>query len=125
MNDKIANENEVESVNEVQGAFQESLQRNNSKIKADRAAAISEDTEIIYRRTIEDLELDIKKMKRERDNMLDLSPTDANSLILASNFDSKVYVEKDLRLSLSIRNTEIKLDIAKDRFAHLFVNNIK
>jgi hypothetical protein len=113
----------ADEVKVVGGAFQEALQRNNSKIKADRATAIAEDTEILYKRTIEDLELSVKKMKREQENMLDLSPTDTTSLVLASDFNSTAYVEKDLKLSVKIRNTEIELDLAKKRFAYLFGGN--
>jgi len=109
----------VKTENEV-GAFVESLKRNNSKIRADRAASISEDTQLVYKRQIEDLSVLIRKMKREQENMLDLSPTDAQSLVLATDFDSKTYVEKDVELGVKIRNTEIKLEIAKKRYAHLF-----
>ena len=59
-------------------------------------------------------------MKREQENMLDLSPTDATSLMLASDFESKEYVAKDLELGVKIRNTKIKLEIAKKRYAYLF-----
>lgn len=104
----------------IKGKFLESLQRNNQKIRKDRAAAISEDTELIYKREIEDLELSIKRMKREQENMLDLSPTDAQSLVLASDFNSKEYVNKDIKLGLNIREAEIKLEIAKKRFEYLF-----
>lgn len=52
--------------------------------------------------------------------MLDLSPTDATSLVLASDFDAKNYVEKDLELGVKIRNLEIKLEIATKRYAYLF-----
>ena len=52
--------------------------------------------------------------------MLDLSPTDALSLVLASDFDSKAYVEKDIELGVKIRNAKIKLEIAKQRFNYLF-----
>ncbi len=102
------------------GAFRESLKRNNSRIREDRALAISEDTEIVYKRTIEDLEMVLKKMKREQENMLDLSPTTADSLIIASDFDSAAYVDKDIDLSVKIRNTEIKLELARARFGYLF-----
>jgi hypothetical protein len=34
-----------------QGAFGESLQRNNKQIRRDRAIAITEDAEMIYKRT--------------------------------------------------------------------------
>ncbi len=102
------------------GAFFSSLKRNNRQIRDDRATAIAEDTELVYKRKIEDLELCIKKMKREQDNMLDLSPTNAQSLILASDFDSTQYVEKDIDLGIKIRNTEITLEIAKKRYQYLF-----
>ena len=52
--------------------------------------------------------------------MLDLSPTDARSLVLASDFDSSEYVVKDIELGVKIRNAEIKLNIAKKRYEYLF-----
>lgn len=104
----------------LQGEFAESLKRNNKQIRNDRAQAIVEDTELVYKRSIEDIELSLKKMKRERDNMLDLSPTNAQSLMLASDFDSNAYVSKDLELGVKIRNTAIKLEVAKEQFNKLF-----
>jgi hypothetical protein len=59
-------------------------------------------------------------MKREQENMLDLSPTDAQSLVLASDFDSANYVEKELELGVKIRNEEIRLEIAQKRYDYLF-----
>ena len=103
-----------------QGAFSDSLRRNNRKIREDRAIAISEDTELIYKRKIEDLDLSIKKMQREQENMLDLSPTDAQSLVLASDFNSEEYASKDIDLGVKIRNAGIKLEVAQKRYAHLF-----
>lgn len=105
---------------EEQGAFFTSLKRNNKQIRDDRATAIAEDTQLVYKREIEDLELSIKKMKREQENMLDLSPTNAQSLILASDFDSAVYTKKDIDLGVKIRNAEITLDIAQKRYDYLF-----
>jgi len=102
------------------GAFLESLKRNNRQIRSDRAEAIGEDTELVYKRIIEDLELSVRKMKREQENMLDLSPTNAQSLVLASDFNSTIYVDKDVELGVKIRNTEIKLEIAKKRYNYLF-----
>lgn len=109
---------EVEDVKT--GAFITSLQRNNSKIRADRAQAIGEDTKLIYKRKIEDLDVSIKRMKREQENMLDLSPTSADSLVLASDFNSDGYAQKDIDLGVKIRNAEITLEIAKKRFVYLF-----
>lgn len=109
----------MEDVNE-RGAFVDSLKRNNKQIRDDRATAIAEDTQLVYKRAIEDIEISIKRMKRERENMLDLSPTDARSLVLASDFDSASYVNKDMELGVKIRNAEIKLEIAKTHYIYLF-----
>lgn len=105
---------------EMKGAFIESLQRNNKKIREDRAVAIAEDAQLLYKREVEDLEIQIKQHRRERDAMLDLSPTNADSLVLASDFDSKNFVNKDIELGVKIRNLEIKLEIAKTRYTELF-----
>ncbi len=105
---------------EITGAFISSLKRNNKQIREDRATAIAEDTELVYKRTIEDIELSIKKMKRDKENMLDLSPENAQSLILASDFNSTEYVKKDINLGIKIREAEIELDIAKKRYEYLF-----
>lgn len=102
------------------GVFIESLQRNNKKIREDRAIAISEDAQMLYKREIEDIELQIKRLHREREGMLDLSPTHADSLVLATDFDPKGFVDKDLELGVKIRNLEIKLDIARKRYSILF-----
>ena len=107
-------------VEEPFGAFVSSLKRNNKQIRDDRAQSIAEDTDMVYKRQIEDLELSVKKMRREQENMLDLSPTNSMSLIVASDFDSTAYVDKDIELGVKIRNTEIKLEIAKKRYAYLF-----
>ena len=102
------------------GAFVDSLKRNNQQIREDRAIAIAEDAQLIYKREVEDLEIQIKRLKRERDSMLDLSPTTADSLVLATDFNSKQFVEKDIQIGIQIRNLEIKLEIAKERYNYLF-----
>ena len=102
------------------GAFVASLKRNNKQIKSDRADAISEDAQLIFRRKVEDLDVDVKRLRRDRENMLDLSSDSAISLKLAENFDSRKFVDEDIRLGVDIRNTEIKLEIARARYEHLF-----
>ena len=111
---------EVKVVESTEGKFVSALKRNNKQIRDDRATSIVEDAEVIYKRQIEDLVLEIKKMKREQENMIDLSPTNATNLVLASDFDAKIYAAKDLELGVKIRNAEIKLGVAKDRFSYLF-----
>ena len=103
------------------GAFIGSLKRNNKQIREDRAEAIVETARLKYKRKVEDLEMELGEMKREQDNMLDLSPTNAQSLTLASDFDSDGYIINDLDLGIKIRNTEIKLEVAQKRFEYLFV----
>jgi len=117
---KESPDHEAEQEQSITGAFLSSLKRNNKQIREDRAQAIGEEAEITYKRTIEDLEISIKRMLRQQENMLDLSPDNALSLIVADKFDSRQYTDKDLELGIQIRNSEIKLEIAKKRYAYLF-----
>lgn len=112
-----------ETLEGMKGAFVGSLIRNNKKIREDRAIAIAESAEMLYKRKIEDTEIKIKQLKRDREAMLDLSPTDAQSLVLASDFDAQKFVEKDIQMGTEIRNLEITLEIAKNRYNHLFKEN--
>lgn len=105
------------------GAFFETLVRNNAKIRQDRAQAIGEDAQMAYKRRIEDLEQELKRLVRDRSNMLDLSPTSADSLVLASDFDAQKFVTKDIEIGLKIRNLEITLEVAHTRFKFLFTDN--
>lgn len=120
MEDVKKDDKSVGSSDKVEAAFINSLKRNNREIRADRATNISEDTQMEYKREIEDIQVSIKKLSRELENMLDLSPNNTQSLILASNFDSKAFVKKDIEIGLKIRNLEITLEIAKKRYNYLF-----
>jgi hypothetical protein len=111
-----------EGLEGIKGAFVQSLTRNNKKIRADRAVAITEAAQILYKRKVEDLQLEIKRMKRERENMLDLSPSTADSLVLAADFNAEEYVKKDIELGVKIRNREIEYEIAVKQYAVLFGN---
>ena len=108
------------SDNVTKGVFFSTLSRNNRKIRQDRAVAIAEDAEIQYKRRIEDMERKIKQLRRDRENMLDLSPTNAQSLILASDFKSDAFIDKDIEIGVKIRNLQIQIDIAKSRYEYLF-----
>lgn len=107
---------------ELDGAFFANLNRNNKAIKKDRAISITEDAQLLYKREIEDMQTDLKRLKRDRVNMLDLSPSDTNSLKLASDFDAKDFVTKDIEIGVKIRNLEIKLEIATKQYDYLFGN---
>jgi len=65
----------------------------------------------------------IKKLKRERNSLIDLSPENTQTLKLASDFDEAVFTETDVEIGLKIRNYEIKLEIAQTRYNELFVGD--
>jgi hypothetical protein len=110
----------LEALESMKGAFVGSLVRNNKKIREDRAIAIAEAAQMLYKREVEDTQLQIKQLKRDREAMLDLSPATADSLVLASDFNAAEFVQKDIKLGIAIRNLEIKLEIAQARYKHLF-----
>lgn len=111
---------ESTELQEMKGSFVGALMRNNKKIRDDRAVAIAESAEMLYKRKVEDTALQIKQLKRDREAMLDLSPTTADSLVMASDFDAAAFVDKDIKLGVSIRNLEITLEIAEARYNQLF-----
>ncbi|AKK72499.1 hypothetical protein OK18_07550 [Chryseobacterium gallinarum] len=104
---------------ELTPRFIKSLQRNNDQIREDRARIIGEDAQLIYRRRVEDIELKIKRLEREQEGLIDISPLDRNSLTFA-DFNSETFVQKDIELSLTIRNLNIQLEVAQKRFEYLF-----
>lgn len=111
---------EEKSILESGGKFVESLRRNFKQIKDDRAAAISEDAELFFKREVEDVEVEVRKLRREREALIDISPSSAGQMVTASDFNAKAFVSKDLELGVKIRNLEIKLQIAKERYDYLF-----
>ncbi|MBO0591589.1 hypothetical protein I2486_09220 [Cellulophaga sp. E16_2] len=99
--------------------FIESLKRNNDQIREDRAKTIGEDSELIYKRRIEDIELRIKRLEREQEGLIDISPLDKNSLTFA-DFEPEAFVQKDMELTLTIRNLKIQLEVSIKRYEYLF-----
>lgn len=107
-------------LDELKGSFVSSLRRNNKQIRDDRALAIAEDAEMIFKREVEDINTELKRLKRERESMLDLGGTSVTTIISQADFHAKEFVAKDLDLGLKIRNLEIKLEIASKRYNELF-----
>lgn len=103
--------------------FIKTLKRNNDQIREDRALVIGEETELIYRRRVEDIQLKIKRLNTEREGLLDISPLDKNSLTFA-DFDPEAFVDKDIELAVKIRNLSIQLTLAKERYTYLFDKTI-
>jgi hypothetical protein len=108
----------------MKGIFVDSLTRNNKQIRADRALAIAEDAELLFKREVEDITTALKLARRERDAMLDLGGTSVTTIISQSDFNAKEFVAKDLELGLRIRNLEIKLEIAQTRYNELFKGEV-
>lgn len=107
-----------------EGEVYVSLSRSNAQIRKERGDDIAEALEIRFKRSVEDLEMDIRRKERERKNMYDFSPNSTTSLVLAKNVDAKEIQEKDDQLSYEIRDLGIKLRIKKDRFLQLFGKEI-
>lgn len=117
---EIPTNNVEDQLKELKGSFVSSLRRNNKQIRDDRALAIAEDAELIFKREVEDITTALKIARRERDAMLDLGGTSITTIISQSDFDAKQFVAKDLELGLKIRNLEIKYEIAFNRYNELF-----
>jgi len=102
-----------------EGAFVESLNRNNKEIRKARAEGITEDLELMYSRKIQDFRKDIRTFDRDLEDMLDMSPTNKQSLILASDFKAEDFTNERIRLMVEKRNLEIKLELAERDFEYL------
>lgn len=103
-----------------QGAFGASLARNASKIKEDRAIAILRNGEKYFRRKVEDITDRISNLETERDSLLDMSPNDINSLVMATDFKAEEFYETEKRLTLQIREARVELEEMQTRYKHLF-----
>jgi len=104
----------------MKGALADSVRRNNKQIRADRGLNLVESIKMKYKRVIEDLQLDIRKKKIDQGNLLDFSPTNADSLILGKDLDETNFVKQDQQLSIDIENLSIRLRLAVERYQYLF-----
>lgn len=109
----------IKMEDDLKPRFIQSLQRNNDQIREDRARTIGADSELIYRRRVEDIELKINRLEREQEGLIDISPLDRNSLTFA-DFQPEAFVQKDIEYSLTLRNLNIQLEVAVKRFEYLF-----
>lgn len=110
---------EVDEV--VDGGFlRESLNRNSTQIKKDRAEIIHEDLQMVFSRSVEDTAKDLKRAKREITNMYDFSPTNSQSLVLVSDLDGELINQKDTALRLKVRELSILLEVKQEGYKTLF-----
>lgn len=105
---------------ELKGSFVESLKRNNKQIREDRALSIGEDAEMFYERMVRDLERELRGVKRDRENLLDLAGDSTLKIITPSEFNAAAFVKTDMELGIKIRDLQIRLEIALKRYTDLF-----
>lgn len=106
---------------ESYGSFVESLERKNNKIKLDRAKAIAQDAEFTFKRDVEDIKNRIRKLTRNREDMLDLSGTNAFSTMpTASDFKDAAFSKEYRAFGKELHNLNIEFELAKADYEFLF-----
>ena len=110
---------EIVNIDHKGGALWDSLSRNLKQIKEGRAHSILEDAEIAYRRKIENMEHALRKLQRNVEDSLDMSP-DSTTTLLLKDFDADVFIEADAKAAYEIRNLTIQLNECKKRYNALF-----
>lgn len=107
------------------GAFKASLKRTNRQIRDDRADAIGKSARLKFKRKIEDLDFEVDEVFTDRENILDMSPTNAQSLIVASDFKADEYIIKEEEFARKIRDLIIIRNLLAKRFTILFGEEIE
>lgn len=107
------------NVMDAEGLVAASLKRSSREIREQRGQTIAEDLEIEYDRRIQDLERDIRRIRRDQEQLFDFSPNNALSMVM-KDVDAVEVMEKDLEMEKNIRNMEILLNNAKKRYNLLF-----
>jgi hypothetical protein len=115
----------VEVKENVMGFLKESLNRNNSQIKKDRAEIIEEDLEMEFNNGVQKAAKELKRTKRELRNMYDFSPTTSQSLVLANDLDAELINRKDTELTLKIRELQIVYEARQERYKELFGKEVE
>ena len=102
--------------------FEENLKQSFRQIRESRAKAITEDTEIEYRRRVEDKYRKVRNIDRSVENqLLDLCPTSTTSTQVGpANYKAEDFVNGDMQHALDRRELVIELEIAVDRYEELF-----
>jgi len=109
----------TEEVAGKNGTLWASLSRNIKQIKEGRALSILEDAELSYKRKIEDMAQTLKRLNRNVEASLDMSPENVTTLKMV-DFDPEAFIEADAKAAYEIRNTTIQLNECKKRYNSLF-----
>lgn len=108
----------------LKGRFGSSLTRTNAEIRKERATSISMSAETIYRRKVEDLLMKRDNLILEQENLLDMSPTNATSLMVANDFNGEKFYERDRNITLELRDLNIEINALSERYSYLFGSSI-
>lgn len=107
------------------GAFESLLRESGKQIRDRRAQNLSEDAKMAYKTYVENLGYDVRRLEREQEDALDLSPDNVFSIISAKNFEPDVFTQKDVDLGVRIRNAKVKFITAARRFQFLFGEDVQ
>jgi hypothetical protein len=100
--------------------FAQTLSRSTSTIKSDRATEIAELAEISFKRCVEDLERDLKIVRRKKKSSIDLSPDNTYSIMKVKDFEPEEFQRTYNEIGLKERELVIKLNNAKNSYNELF-----
>ncbi len=102
--------------------FERTLKQSFKQIRESRALQLVQSTEVKYRRTIEDMYIDIKDLDRQAENLLlDLCPSSTvTTQVGPSDYKPELFVEKDLKIALDRKEKIFEFEIAVDRYEELF-----
>lgn len=109
----------IEEITGKGGALWASLSRNIKQIKEGRALSILEDAELAYKRKIEDMAQTLKRLNRNVEASLDMSPENVTTLKMM-DFNPETFIEDDAKAAYEIRNISIQLNECKKRYNALF-----
>ena len=102
------------------GIFQKMLLRNNKELRDDRGNQIVKAAEKLYRREVEDLNDQLEQLENDRSQLLDVNPGNTQTIINPSDFKAAEFIKSHIAMGLAIRETTIKLEVAKKGYETLF-----
>lgn len=105
---------------EKRGKFFESLNRSFKNVRADRAAAVVDDVEIEFKRCVENLWRDIKRLNSKKLGLLDLSSSNALTIKSVEDIKPEAFVAEYVKVNVDLRKTKIQYLVARKAYNELF-----
>ena len=109
-----------EELQESAGIFGEMLNRNNKQIKQTRAKELLEDASEPYAQIINTKRKTLRRLTRNREASLDLSPDDTTTFMKVKDFDGESFATEDAKATVDIRNLTIEITELETRYMNLF-----